>query len=149
MLYWEFFFFFLKKAGSRNNDEIFGDLTEYLRLWLWMAFMPWRGCRRVGDLVTLRSAFFFFCCCFFVVYHFPSLKNKIADCKLNVAVQWAGCTCRPALLVQGERNRSRSFPTSHWKLIFLKSCKFVETKQAHIYNQSSLSVFPCCTSLEL
>lgn len=28
-------------------------------------------------------------CVFFfvVVYHFPSLKNKIADCKLNVAVQ--------------------------------------------------------------
>lgn len=38
-----------------------------------------------GD--TALCVFVFFCCCFFVVYHFPSLKNKIADCKLNVAVQ--------------------------------------------------------------
>lgn len=39
-----------------------------------------------GD--TALCVFFFFCCrCFFVVYRFPSLKNKITDCKLNVAVQ--------------------------------------------------------------
>lgn len=30
---------------------------------------------------------FFFVVVFLLFYHFPSLKNKIADCKLNVAVQ--------------------------------------------------------------
>lgn len=75
MLYWEFFF---KKEGSRNNDEIFGDLTEYLRLLtcvselLVQAMKGLQAGWRFGDTALC-------CFCFFVIFLVWKTKSQIAN----------------------------------------------------------------------